>query len=96
MQVYSAQILNVENSITIDIGDNNRNYKVKLACIDVDPLKEDMALSWLKDKLPRNKKVNLRPQGSDHGVLIARVSLVKDNFDLGEGLVENKLARSSC
>ena len=78
------------------IGDRNRNYSVRLACVAVDPANEEAAVDLLKKAVPRRKRVNLRPEGNEDGVLIARVTPLDADQDLGLSLVTNGLATQSC
>lgn len=74
------------------MGDQNRSYPVRLGCIVVDPADPQAATDWLRQRLPRRTRVNLRPLGADAGVLISQVSLLPGGEDLGSGLVEAGLA----
>ncbi|HJN36424.1 MAG: nuclease [Prochlorococcus sp.] len=96
MPAEAAQILQVRSSSLLLIGDGNRTYTVRLACLDVDPVDEQAAVEWLRSALPRHKRVNLRPQGSTDGVLLARVAPIGDSEDLSVGLVDAGLAQLSC
>ena len=66
----------------MQLGDNNRNYTVKLACLEVDPVDEESAKSWLRSELPRRKRVNLRPESSHDGVLLARVIPLESDIEM--------------
>ena len=61
MQSMAAEVLQVRSSTLLQIGDGNRNYSVRLACIAVDPVNEEAAVDLLKKAVPRRKRVNLRP-----------------------------------
>ena len=37
--VCSAEVLQVTSSSVLQIGDNNRNYKIRIACINIDESK---------------------------------------------------------
>ncbi|WP_241433985.1 nuclease [Prochlorococcus sp. MIT 0603] len=86
----------MKSASVIRIGDNNRDYKVKIACLDVDPLKEKEALEWLKMELPRKSKVNLLPKGSEDGVLVAKVINLNSEKDLANSMKELGLAKLYC
>ena len=92
----AAEVLQVRSSTLLQIGDRNRNYSVRLACIAVDPVNEEAAVDLLKKAVPRRKRVNLRPEGNEEGVLIARVTPLDADQDLGVSLVTNGLATQSC
>jgi len=67
---------------------------VQLGCMAVTPGSEAAAQAWLRLRLPRRTRVNLRPLSEgDGGVLVARVSgLDRNTGDLAEGLVAAGLA----
>lgn len=92
----AAEVLQVRSSTLLQIGDSNRNYSVRLACVAVDPANEEAAVDLLKKAVPRRKRVNLRPEGNEDGVLIARVTPLDADQDLGLSLVTNGLATQSC
>ncbi len=80
----------------IKIGDNNRVYTVKIACFDVEPEKQEKALEFLKMKLTRRKRINLRPKGFDDGVLLAQVIPMDSNEDISNTLVKEGFGRLTC
>ena len=94
--VHAAEILQVTSSSVLLIGDHNRNYTVKLACIAVSPDLEDKSVDWLKKQLPRRTKVNLKPEGSVDGVLIAKVIPFNSNSDISEKYIKEGLAKNNC
>ena len=96
LQSLAAEVLQVRSSTLLQVGDRNRNYSVRLACVEVDPANEVEAVELLKKAVPRRKRVNLRPEGNEMGTLIARVTPIGEDQDLGVSLVANGLARSSC
>lgn len=94
--VAAAEVLQVRSSSLLQVGDHNRTYTVELACAAVDPSHEAEAVSWLREQLPRRRRVNLRPVGSRDGQLMARVTPIGDPTDLSTGLVAASLAADSC
>tara|TARA_Y100001968_G_C19386364_1_gene733071 strand:- start:957 stop:1274 length:318 start_codon:yes stop_codon:yes gene_type:complete len=96
IKAFSAEILQIKGSNQILLGDQNRNYTVKLACIDIDSSSEMQAREWLKLNLPRKKPVNIRPISSDQGVLVARIIPFGSNMDVSEQMVKKGFGRSSC
>ena len=96
IEALAAQILQVRSSSLLQIGDSNRSYTVKLACAKVFPEKEQLAKEFLKSELPRNKRINLRPQGSVDGVLIARIQGIRGEYDLSERLIIEGFAQRTC
>ncbi len=94
--IYAAEVLQIRSSTLLELGDNNRTYTVRIACLEVDPSSEDAAIKLLKKILPRRKKVNLKPQGSIDGVLLARVIPIGEENDLSKDLEFNGLGRQTC
>ena len=94
--VQAAEVLQVRSSALLQVGDHNRTYTVALACSAVDPSHESEATAWLRQELPRRRKVNLRPVGSSEGQLMARVTPIGSDRDLSSGLIAAGLASNSC
>ncbi|MBW3041554.1 nuclease [Prochlorococcus marinus] len=95
-KVYAAEILQVSSSSVLLIGDHNRTYTVKIACTEVSPDLEERSIIWLRKQLPRHTKVNLKPKGSEDGVLIAKVIPFKSNIDIAEEFINEGLATNKC
>ena len=89
-------MLQVRTSSLLQVGDHNRTYTVQLACVDVTAEAETEAVGWLRQQLPRRRRVNLRPVGSRDGQLLARVTPLGESVDLSAGLVAAGLAGDSC
>ena len=95
-KVYAAEILQVSSSSILLVGDNNRTYKVKVACVDISSELETKSFDWLKKQLPRHTKVNLRPKGSLDGILIAKVIPFNSDIDIAEKYINEGLATNNC
>tara|TARA_Y100001968_G_scaffold247310_1_gene231755 strand:- start:2269 stop:2616 length:348 start_codon:yes stop_codon:yes gene_type:complete len=94
--VSAAEILQVSSSSVLLIGDSNRTYTVKIACTEVSPDLEEKSVIWLKKKLPRHTKVNLKPKGSIDGVLVAKIIPINSNIDISEEYINEGLAVNNC
>ena len=105
LALQAAEVLQVRSGTLLQIGDGNRNYTVRLACLAVSPEANAEAVALLRQQLPRRSRVNLRPVGSEDGILVARVNRLeggangppsaRDNrpgADLAQGLVDAGLA----
>ena len=90
----AAEVLQVRTATLLQIGDRNRNYAVELACIGVEPVDQAAAMVWLRQELPRRTRVNLRPLGEHDGLLLAQVSRLAGEADMGSGLIAAGLAHS--
>ena len=95
-QSCAAEILQVRSSSLLLVGDHNRTYTVKIACAEISPELEDESISWLKKQLPRHTKINIKPQGSLDGVLIARVIPLNSNIDITDKYINEGFAENEC
>ena len=93
---HAAEVLQVRTASLLQVGDHNRTYTVELPCLSVPEGGEVAAVAWLRQQLPRRRRVNLRPVGSRDGQLLARVTPIGDSLDLSAGLVEAGLASDAC
>ena len=92
----AAEVLQVRAPSLLQVGDHNRTYTVELPCLTVPEGGDAAAVAWLRDRLPRRRRVNLRPVGSRDGQLLARVTPIGETVDLSTGLVNAGLAQSTC
>ena len=92
----AAEVLQIANSSTLLIGDNNRNYKIRLSCLSVDPADEELAIKFLQSELPRHTKVNLHPKGSEDGILIAEIIKIGSKIDLTDEIISKGIGTPSC
>lgn len=92
----AAEVLQVRSGSLLQVGDRNRTYTVELACVSVDDEQQSDAIAWLRQQLPRRRRVNLRPVGSSNGQLVARVTPLGDDSDLNDGLIAAGLATDRC
>ena len=92
----AAEVLQVRSPSLLQVGDHNRTYTVELPCLAVPDGGDSAAVAWLRERLPRRRRVNLRPVGSRDGQLLARVTPIGETVDLSTGLVDAGLAQSSC
>lgn len=88
----AAEILSIRSGTQLQVGDQNRSYGVKLACLAVNEAQSQEAQGWLQRHGPRGTRVNLRPLAEQDGLLVARVSVLKSGLDLGQGMVAAGLA----
>ena len=94
--LVAAEVLQVRTASLLQVGDHNRTYTVELPCIAVPESGEAAAVAWLREQLPRRRRVNLRPVGSHEGQLLARVTPIGESIDLSVGLISAGLATDSC
>ena len=94
--VNSAEILQIKNSNTILVGDQNRNLTIGLFCVEVNQNDELEATNLLKSEFPRGSKVKIKPFGFKENVLIAKVFNIKGTKEMTELLVANNLSNEIC
>ena len=94
--VSSAEILQIKNSNTILVGDQNRNLTIKLFCVDVNENDELEATYLLKSEFPRGSKVKIKPFGFKDNVLLAKVFNIKGTKEMTELLVAKDLTSAIC
>ena len=92
----SAEILQIKNSSTILVGDQNRNLTIRLFCVDVNVNNELEATNLLKSEFPRGSKVKIKPFGFKENLLLAKVFNIKDTKEMTELLVAKDLTSEIC
>ena len=64
IRTYSAEILQINNSTSILVGDQNRDLSIKLFCVEINNEDDEkIALNLLKKEFPRGSKVKIKPIG---------------------------------
>ena len=94
--VNSAEILQIKNSNTILVGDQNRNLTIELFCVDVNENNELEAINLLKSEFPRGSKVKIKPFGTKENFLLAKVFNIKGTKEMTDLLVDKDLIRENC
>ena len=96
-KTYSAEILQINNSSSILVGDQNRNLPIKLFCVEInDQDDEKIALNLLKKEFPRGSKVKIKPFGFKENVLLAKVFDIKETKEMSELLIAKDLSKETC
>ena len=94
---YSAEILQINNSNSILVGDQNRDLAIKLFCVDIHDVEdEEIAINLLKREFPRGSKVKIKPMGFRKNILIAKVFNISETKEMSELLIANDLTKESC
>ena len=96
ISVNSAEILQIKNSNTILVGDQNRNLTIGLFCVDVNENDELEATNLLKREFPRGSKVKIKPFGFKENVLLAKVFNIRGSKEMTELLVAKNLSSEIC
>lgn len=94
--VFSAEILQINTTQNIIIGDQNRKLTLSLPCIKVKSLQEKTALEMLKKDFPKGTKVKIKPFASDESFLSAQIFRVDNKNEMTQILLANDLAENTC
>ena len=97
IRTYSAEILQINNSSSILVGDQNRNLAIKLFCLEIkNEDDEKIALNLLKKEFPRGSKVKIKPIGFKENTLIAKVFDINETKEMSDLLIAKNLAKATC
>ena len=96
VNINSAEILQINDSKTIIIGDQNRNLSINLVCSNVELENEKAALELLRIKFPRGTKVKIKPMGFKNNNLLAKIYDLKENIEMNRLLHTNNLSDQVC
>ncbi len=95
-KTLSAEILQINSSNNILVGDQNRNLTIKLFCVSVKDDDEQYAISLLKKEFPRGSKVKIKPFGFSENTLTAKVTNIKGTKDMSDLLISQNLTNEDC
>ena len=97
IRTYSAEILQINNSSSILVGDQNRDLAIKLFCVEIiNEDDEQIALSLLKKEFPRGSKVKIKPIGFKENILIAKVFDINETKEMSDLLMAKNLSNKTC
>ena len=96
LNVFSAEILQINTTQNIIIGDQNRKLTVSLPCIKVKITQEKIALEMLKKDFPKGTKIKIKPFASDDTFLSAQIFRVDNKNEMTQILLANDLAENTC
>ena len=97
IRTYSAEILQINNSSSILVGDQNRDLPIKLFCVDINNEEdEQIATNLLKREFPRGSKVKIKPMGFRENVLVARVFNINETKEMSKLLNGKELTKETC
>ena len=94
--VNSAEILQINSSNTILVGDQNRNLTIRLFCVDVNENDELEASNLLKSEFPRGSRVKIKPFGFKENLLLAKVFNINGTKEMTELLFAKDLTSKIC
>ena len=97
IRAYSAEILQINNSSSILVGDQNRDLAIKLFCIEINNEDDEkIALNLLKKEFPRGSKVKIKPFGFKENTLLAKVFDINETKEMSELLIAKNLSKETC
>ena len=94
--IYSAELLQINDATSILVGDQNRSLNLSLYCVDIDKNDKEKATEILKNKFPRGTKVKIKPYGSNGSKLFAKIFRVDDDTEMTELLNTFNSSKENC
>ena len=91
---YCAEIIQINATNDIVVGDQNRKLSISLPCIEVE--NEKVAIQILNKSFPRGTKIKIKPFSINESILSAQVFRVDDKSEMSQILISNKLAINLC
>ena len=96
INLYSAELLQINDVNTILVGDQNRSLYLSLYCVDINENEKDNATKILKRNFPRGTKVKIKPYGSNGSRLLAKIFRVDDETEMTELLNTFNSSKENC
>ena len=96
VHVNAAEILQINSSRNILVGDQNRNLSIRLYCVEINDSDELKAVNLLKSEFPRGTKVKIKPFGFKENILLAKVFDIDETKEMSELLISKDLSRETC
>ena len=96
VRTNSAEILQINDSSNILVGDQNRNLSIKLFCVDINENDEQIATKLLRREFPRGSKVKIKPIGFKNDILVAKVFNINETKEMSDLLLAEDLTKQNC
>lgn len=96
LSANSAEILQINSSKSILVGDQNRDLPIVLYCVDIEDKNERKAISLLRKEFPRGSKVKIKPYGFEDKILVAKVFNINETKEMSDLLIKNELMEETC
>ena len=97
LRTYSAENLQINNSSSILVGDQNRDLPIKLSCVEINNEDDEkIALNLPKKEFPRGSKVKIKPIGFKENILIAKVFDINETKEMSDLLIAKNLSKETC
>ena len=92
----AAEVLQIQNANTLLVGDNNRTYTIRISCLKFESEDKESIYQAIKNELPRHSRINIRPIGSDEGILLAKVFSIGSETEISQIIESKGLGHYSC
>ena len=96
IQANTAEILQINSSNNILVGDQNRNLSIELYCSNVNEMNENNAINLLKQEFPRGNKVKIKPIRFKENILIAKVFNIDETKEMSNLLIKEGFTEENC
>ena len=96
INIYSAELLQINDVNNILVGDQNRSLYLSLYCIDINESEKENATKILKRNFPRGTKVKIKPYGSNGSRLLAKIFRVDNDTEMTELLKTFNSSNENC
>ena len=96
ISTYSAEILQINSSSKILVGDQNRNLSIELFCVETSDNNEQIAINLLRKEFPRGSKIKIKPVRFKEDILVARVFNINETKEMSELLITKELTKKTC
>ena len=96
INIYSAELLQINDVNNIVVGDQNRSLYLSLYCIDINQNEKENATKILKINFPRGTKVKIKPYGFNGSRLLAKIFRVDDETEMTELLNAYNTSKENC
>ena len=97
IKTFSAEILQINKSNRILVGDQNRDLPIQLFCVEIqDEDDEQIAINFLKKEFPRGSRVKIKPFGFKENILVAKVFDINETKEMSELLIAKDLSKQTC
>ena len=93
---HSAEILQINSSDNILVGDQNRNLSIQLFCIEINENDQQIAVDLLRKEFPRGTKIKIKSFGFKKDILLAKVFNLNETKEMTDLLISNNLSKDNC
>ena len=94
--INAAEILQINRSDNVLVGDQNRNLSIQLFCVEIKEKDERTAINLLKKEFPRGTKIKIKTFGFKNDILVAKVFDLNESKEMTDLLISNDLSKDNC